>query len=930
MENQTLEAKVIIDNPDYEFVESKHTVKGTTLYVLKLKKRVEDKFKVVTRRVEKHGGYWSSQQRGFVFKRILDQKELNEIFKGIFFEEKIVVEEIDETKEAWMFTVDELMNYPYKKMDDNTFVFKYVSEGNPNTTYSIKVPSGLHKDAVKYFARQVISNAVNRGKYNDAVEKGIMKPERAALILKALDSSLFEIEEDFNISIHPSIRAVWNMKKSNEKEITDKLKYPFLFESSEMAHLSQERYSKIIYDAISSGKYESLIKDGVISANKAAFIIESAGFEIPEEILSEAIYERTKEVEQIIGGYADAQSIFDISEKHGVSVKEILKQFRKGIKVEREHTKDKKKMGEIIKDHLWENPLYYDVLLDAEKAMEEINVKDFSSNDEYLKALHDKQKEQDKYTDNEKAFLLSRPIIDKIKYAVKKIEAGVPEEVESFLRNEILNQFAIMFKDVVSQYISFTPIWLDLQKEFLTEKQKEEMLLFGVFNIANYDSDAVIKYIDNVLNSDLESEEGKKLNNIFELIPSVFKSDVPTSKDYELNPKDKGLAELTDAFVIKGKILSQNMGVFFSRSGVFASNFNIDIFIKGKKGYLSKLNIEEGVYGLSENSKDIFPIYGAKKLPMLKNQSHSDFFKKYMALYGNETKNLAKSTAIFTSDDIVSMYEDLTTVYNSKAYKQYFRKDVLGYNPLESGYQKNIKIVKTVYPILYLKMKNRIFSVSFDDMLSVVKASIQLDFDTVQFSASEGSLYISENVSAYLGFEETGLRVKIKGNEDILPKGILYYDLHKKQFYTNKLVEEKQIVDDKKEAAQKATLDDLNVRLRVLQKMIAKNPDNKNELEVRVRVLNKMIQKLSSVKNNDNDSNEDFKIGGTIGDSKAPIKNLKKINVNNYVWYLDPVKMIVYENEDGTGASSDVFKMTFQEREQVYDQMAHDKPMITH
>ena len=839
--------KIIIDNPNYQLVESVHTKKGSSLYVIQLKNRVEDKFKLVSRRVEKQGGYYSGHQKGFVFNRILSENELNELFKGIFFEDKIELQKVDEEKDAWKYTTEELKSFPLSKRDDNTFVFKYKSDGNEKS-YSVKVPSGSIDDAALLFGKQIIGNALLEKKYNQAVEKGEMTPVRAAQIIKSIGYSLSEINEDF-IELHPDIQSVWSMKKSNESEILDKVNHPYLYERSEMSHLSDNRYSQIINNALESGKYEKLIKDNAVTANKVAFIIESAGFEIPELLLDEAIAERKEEVESLVGGFADSKSIFDISEKHNTPVKEIIKQFKKGLKVEREHTKDKKKIGEIVKDHLFENPYYYDVLIKSEKVMEEVDASKFKTHDEYMVAYSEKEKELENMPTEEKANIKARPLIDKIKYSHNQIVNGVPEEVELFLRKGILNHFVSLFNEVVSEYIFYTPVWLDMQHEYLTEEQKKKMLMYGIYNKSEYNEDSVSKFIDNVIESEMIfGRDNKKLNNIFDLLPFTG-SGVPSELEYELNPKDKSLALLLDAFVNKGKILTSTLGVYFDNNGVFASKFSLDIFLKGKRGYLAKQNVEEGVYGISESAKNIFPSYGAKRLSILKDNKANKFFKDYMATYGNEKGKLEKGTSVLTHNDVKNIIQDMISVYSERAFKNYVKKELIGENPLEKGYQKNLKLKVTTYPMLYIKQGDKLFVVSFSDMIDALTAVIKMDIDTIQFGISEQGLYISEDVSSFINLEESGIRVSIKSNETEMPHGMLYFDLNKKEFLTNKL--EKQEEENPEPKKEEVTSEQFQSRLKVLRKMIEKNPENKSELEVRAKVLEKMISKMSENKMND-------------------------------------------------------------------------------
>ena len=54
-----------------------------------------------------------------------------------------------------------------------------------------------------------------------------------------------------------------------------------------------------------------------------------------------------------------------IADKHGVSVEEIEKELKKGMKVEMEHTTDESIAHEIAMDHVLEDPKYYSKLIKA-------------------------------------------------------------------------------------------------------------------------------------------------------------------------------------------------------------------------------------------------------------------------------------------------------------------------------------------------------------------------------------------------------------------------------------------------------------------------------------------------------------------------------------------------------------------------------------
>jgi len=63
--------------------------------------------------------------------------------------------------------------------------------------------------------------------------------------------------------------------------------------------------------------------------------------------------------DEIKGGKSDKLSVNDIAKKHDVPVDEIINEISIGIKVEMEHTSDKKMAREIAMDHISEYPKYY-------------------------------------------------------------------------------------------------------------------------------------------------------------------------------------------------------------------------------------------------------------------------------------------------------------------------------------------------------------------------------------------------------------------------------------------------------------------------------------------------------------------------------------------------------------------------------------------
>lgn len=77
-----------------------------------------------------------------------------------------------------------------------------------------------------------------------------------------------------------------------------------------------------------------------------------------------------EQLDILFGGKSDNMSLPDIARKHKISLGEIEKQLEKGIKIELEHTNDKKIARKIAMDHLVELPDYYTRLMKMEKSAE--------------------------------------------------------------------------------------------------------------------------------------------------------------------------------------------------------------------------------------------------------------------------------------------------------------------------------------------------------------------------------------------------------------------------------------------------------------------------------------------------------------------------------------------------------------------------------
>lgn len=84
------------------------------------------------------------------------------------------------------------------------------------------------------------------------------------------------------------------------------------------------------------------------------------------EILKFKDYIAEKEIFK--GGMADGMSPQDLADKHKVPVEEIEDALKKGQNVELEHTDNPDAAYEIAKDHIFEDPKYYDKLATIEES----------------------------------------------------------------------------------------------------------------------------------------------------------------------------------------------------------------------------------------------------------------------------------------------------------------------------------------------------------------------------------------------------------------------------------------------------------------------------------------------------------------------------------------------------------------------------------
>lgn len=154
--------------------------------------------------------------------------------------------------------------------------------------------------------------------------------------------------------------------------------------------------------------------------------------------------------EELEGGLADKMSVADIAKKHDVSVEQIEKQLKKGMKVEREHTDSVEKAREIVMDHLAELPDYYDRLATIEeertKGGHKVSKKYLTKDKSAMKKEIDKFRGSDKYKEKWDADYKGKGVKSGERYETKKSDATKAyermykeeflEESEKALRNK--------------------------------------------------------------------------------------------------------------------------------------------------------------------------------------------------------------------------------------------------------------------------------------------------------------------------------------------------------------------------------------------------------------------------------------------------------------------------------------------------------------
>jgi uncharacterized ParB-like nuclease family protein len=180
-----------------------------------------------------------------------------------------------------------------------------------------------------------------------------------------------------------------------------------------------------------------------------------------------------------MAGLSKNMSINDIANKHKVDVNVLKQEFKKGIKVEQEHTSSDKTAARIAMDHLFEDPKYYTKL--DKIGLENIKVKiypgglgaDVDYDEEEFEELPTKIISLDQLTLNEPAKKMKQPASKAtLKQLIKSIKAG--DEVPPIIVRKLGDKYQVI--DGHHRYFAFKALGKDSIKAVVVDPEDVEIL----------------------------------------------------------------------------------------------------------------------------------------------------------------------------------------------------------------------------------------------------------------------------------------------------------------------------------------------------------------------------------------------------------------------------------------------------------------------
>jgi hypothetical protein len=197
--------------------------------------------------------------------------------------------------------------------------------------------------------------------YNEKQNVSEMSQSQLNQIEKYAEKQLSPEDIEFTKHFFDRVNDVRNGKEISEPELTGFFKRLSRHKKEFKDFL--DKYNQIVV----KDKRNDINIPFVKQANQiiAKTVMRKDDFKTSNPTLA---FEIAVQVDKIPGGLAKGLSLSDIAKKHNVSDSEITNEFKKGYKVEREHTTDSDVAKEIALDHLFEDPKYYTNLSSIEEA----------------------------------------------------------------------------------------------------------------------------------------------------------------------------------------------------------------------------------------------------------------------------------------------------------------------------------------------------------------------------------------------------------------------------------------------------------------------------------------------------------------------------------------------------------------------------------
>lgn len=225
--------------------------------------------------------------------------------------------------------------------------------------------------------------------FMDNLTRSITDPEQKLMFKSALNKAKSEVSENKKHTdylknaedLEMVMKFIKNKKLSN-KEIKSKIR-EYLNNPEEITD-----FLKALLKKVDTKKEES--KEATASgAGVGAFVPPLTGGEYKPTSNVPTVKESKEELK---GGKGDNMSLEDLSKKHKVSLEDIKRQFQKGMKVEKEHSNKEKSVKEIVMDHLYEDPKYYDKLkkIETKEATDTTSSGQYSTNSIWAKTTKKK------------------------------------------------------------------------------------------------------------------------------------------------------------------------------------------------------------------------------------------------------------------------------------------------------------------------------------------------------------------------------------------------------------------------------------------------------------------------------------------------------------------------------------------------------------